>query len=190
MAEYEKLAKSYGIKIDIGKGLQIISILTKSKPGIDIGFTTSESNVLGNYFPIFLKHKIYRNISVYGNCSKLLSNILVDDYVAQSNLYIIFDYAYSALWSGTVLEIRVNTLAQGYPFHDGTGGERFLLSVKNLVDRLNAIDPERLDDLANTRRGWGPNKIRKLVLRCAAVFPIVLLLLIRYALLPTLTRPR
>jgi hypothetical protein len=178
MFEYEKLAKSYGIDVEIGKGLQILTVPTESKIKIDVGFADSEGNILGNYFQSLRKYKIYRNLSVYGDCAKPLSEILTQDYVFCSNLCVIFDYAYSALWSGKELEIRVNTLARGYPIDDGTGGERLFVSVKNLVDRLN--DQANLNDLAKNKTGWGPSRIRKLTLRSAGILTVAFLLSIRY----------
>ncbi|WP_143016543.1 hypothetical protein [Paraburkholderia phenazinium] len=130
MFEYEKLAKSYGIKVDIGKGLQIISIPTESNARVDIGFTSGERNIIEKYFPCFQKYKIYRNLSVYGDCAKPLSQVLADDYIFCSNLCVIFDYAYSALWSGREFTIRINALSQGYPQEDGTGGGTFVCESK------------------------------------------------------------
>lgn len=186
MGEYEKMAKSYGINVDGAKGLQILSISTIPRVGVDVGFVGDGGGILGDYFSSFKRYEIYRKLSIYGNCAKFLAEILREDLSFCSSLYVLFNYAYSARWTGSEFVININALARGYPHNESDGGEQIFLAIKNLVDRLNAIDFEKINGLGSVSNGFGPTKLRGLMLKIAGALPVAFVLIIGLIFVPKL----
>jgi hypothetical protein len=180
MFEYEKLGKQYGATVTIIRGLQIITVPTRSTLKVDVGFGVGQGNLFSGAFPFFRRHEFGRNLFIFDTRASALSRVLsTDDRLCSLLRLILDDYAFRVEWSGTKLAARINTL-QGFPSNDGTGGERMFSALKLIADRLEAIDAQSVECSTSEYAGWGPGRVHRIALMSVFALPAVCYMVLRY----------